>query len=213
MILRRGIKKEKLRALVVERFSRLIALRDTPNLHNWIGVIVDMYSKSSDAIEWDFDSTAFLAPKVTLATLDDLPVINDLPLKLPQFCNHILTQSEMLHCLFLPQAISAINEGDDEKLRLLSSLSVHYLVEMERKIVLPSVALQSFIIAMLCRTGQDEVLSSFLSARQIQWTVMRRRKHMNLPTVHRMYIDSPGAVSFAEALFLITSSHRSGKGM
>mmetsp|Transcript_30246 Transcript_30246/g.60455 ORF Transcript_30246/g.60455 Transcript_30246/m.60455 type:complete len:906 (-) Transcript_30246:1857-4574(-) len=211
MILRRGERKEKLISHVVERFSHLIELRDTMNLQNWIGVIVDMYSKSSDAIEWDFDSTACLVPKATLAVFDELPVVNDLPVKVPAFCSQILTQFELLHCIFLPQAIAAINEGDAEKLRLISSLSVHYLVEMERKMVLPSVALQSFIIAILCRTEQDEVLSSFLSARQTQWTIMRRRKHMNLPTVHRMYFDSPGAVSFAEALFLIASSHRSGK--
>jgi len=67
----------------------------------------------------------------------------------------------------------------------------------------PSVALQCLVVALLWRTGENAELTSFLSARQSQWTITRRRRQMNLPTANRMYFDNPGAIPYAETLFLI----------
>ena len=189
-----------LRTLVMERFTGLIEARDSFTLRKWLGVVVDQYSKSEAAIKWDFEATV---PLLKASLLREMVDANKLTV--PSSCDQVLTQTEILQTILLPQAMIASTEGDDKKLELISSLSVHYLVEMERKIILPTVGVQCFVIALLWRIGEDAELSSFLSSRQSQWSIRRRRRQMNLPTTNRMYFDNPGAIAFAQMLFLIAT--------
>ena len=214
-ILRRGGSKEKLLTHVFERFTALIEDGDMKNIRKWIGVIVDIYSKSENGIKWDFETTASLVSKSSLLSRDVMAESRQVPslyLRVPASCEQVITQSEMLIMFLLPNVMAAIDEGNSRKLKFMSSLSVHYLVEMEQQLILPCVALQCLVIALLCRTGQDDVLSSFLHARQTQWAIMRRRRQMNLPTIQRMYFDNPGAIAFADRLFLIATDDHSGIG-
>lgn len=215
-LLRRKIPRCIIRAHIMKRFSALIEERDLSTLRKWLAVIVDQYMTSEPAVKFDFESTVSLLSKASLLSLDgiidpDDDTVTD-HIMVPASCGTVLTQTEILQMILLPHAASAIKKGDLRKLKFISTLSVHYLIELERGFAMPSVALQCFVIALLWRTGESAELSSFLSARQSQWTITRRRRQMNLLAANRMYFDDPGATAYAETLFLIATKESRDKG-
>ena len=100
----------------------------------------------------------------------------------------------------------AVKEGNNENLRFLSSLSVHYLVELERRFLIPCVALQMLVITLLLKVGEIDELASFLSARQTQRTITRRRRQLNLQTTNMLCSEMPGAAAFGETLFILATN-------
>lgn len=196
------------------RFSALIG-KDMTALRSWIGVIVDQYSKDSAAMKFDFESTTSLLEKSSLVSFDvagsGVALSGDI--MTPKACSQVLTQTEVLQMVLLPHAMVAIKKDDMDELKFIASLCIHYFVELERRFVVPSVALQCLVIALLWRTGEDAELSSFLSAQQSQWTITRRRRQMDLPTNFvsgRMYFDHSGAIPLAETLFKIATTESAG---
>mmetsp|Transcript_17028 Transcript_17028/g.35991 ORF Transcript_17028/g.35991 Transcript_17028/m.35991 type:complete len:1026 (-) Transcript_17028:175-3252(-) len=206
-LMRRNVPKATIRTHIMGRFTSLIKKRDMPSLMKWIGVIVDRYSKSADGLKFDFESTVSLLSRSSLTSLNDMKdadvssTVGDI--MVPLSCGQVLTQTEMLQMIFLPHAVLAIKKGDDSLLRFVSSFSVRYFVELERRSLTPSIALQCLVVALLWRTGENAELTSFLSTWQTQWTITRRRRQMDLPTKTGMYFDNPGAVPYAEILFKI----------
>ncbi|KAL7552042.1 hypothetical protein ACHAWF_015250 [Thalassiosira exigua] len=208
-LLRRDAPRAEIRLQIARQFGALIRTQGMPSLRSWIGVIVEQYAKSESGLKYDSESTVALLSKSSLVTLDGIGDPDDDAafdhVMVPLSCKEVLTQTEILETILLPHAASAIKKDDLKKLKFISSLSVHYFVELERKLMTPCVALQCLVVALLWRIGESAELSSYLSARQSQWTITRRRKQMNLPTANRMNFDSPGAISFAEIMFRIVS--------
>mmetsp|Transcript_4116 Transcript_4116/g.9069 ORF Transcript_4116/g.9069 Transcript_4116/m.9069 type:complete len:1111 (+) Transcript_4116:67-3399(+) len=208
-LLRRDGPRDTIRKHIMGRFSTLVEKRDMKSLRTWLGVVIDQYSKSEVALKSDYESTVKLLSKCSLVSFSDIEDADESKvvghIMVPKSCGQILTQTEILQMILLPHALSAINHGNLRNLRFISSLAIHYFVELERRRIAPSVALQCLVIALLRRTGENAELSSFLSARQSQWTVTRRRRLMSLPTATKMYFENPGAIPYAETLFLIAT--------
>mmetsp|Transcript_31397 Transcript_31397/g.66074 ORF Transcript_31397/g.66074 Transcript_31397/m.66074 type:complete len:1093 (-) Transcript_31397:1416-4694(-) len=206
---RRNVPRATFRTHIMERFSQLIGKRDLSSLRKWMAVIVEQYSESEVALKFDFESTVTLLSKSSLTSMDDIVHADGMThvdhIMVPASCDQVLTQTEILQMILLPHAMSAIKKGDFRKLKFISSLSVHYFVELEKRFMPPSVALHCLVVALLWRTGENAELSSFLSAQQSQWTISRRRRQMNLPSANRMFYENPGAIPFGETIFLIAT--------
>ena len=210
-LLRRKAPKDTIRSFVMERFSALIDTNDLCNLKKWVGVITKQYASNERAIKWDYESTVSLLSKSSLVGLDKTADVNITStvgeVMIPDSaCVETLTQTEMLQMILLPHAMAAVKEGSSEKLRFVASLSVHYLIELERLFLIPCVALEMLVITLLWKAGEQDELASFLSARETQRTITRRRRQLDLPTRNRLYSENPGAAAFAESLFLIVTN-------
>jgi len=197
----------------MERFSTLIWKKDMSTLQQWIGVIVDKYYSNSDfAAKVDFEPNASLLSKSSLISFDGAKYVDDVDhIVVPESCVDVLTQREFLQMILLPHAISAIKKQDRRKLGFISSLTVHYFVQLENRCMLPSVSLQCLVVALLWRTGGHAELRSFLLAQQCQWTIAKRRKQPNLASARQAHFDNPELVPFAERLFSIATTEVSDK--
>lgn len=225
-ILRRNNAKAIIRSSIMERFSKLIESKDLATLRNWIAVIVDHYAECDIAIDFDIEGVikteemvemveethlhshqTSLLTKVSLLALDEISNADDIVMgnmeQPPETCSHVLTQAEIMQMVLLPHIKAAIQKRDNKLLNFISSLSIHYFVELERRSLMPSVVLQCLVIALLCRTGQDTELAAFISAQQTQWTITRRRLQLGIPSANQMYFGNQGAIQFAETLFQI----------
>ncbi len=210
-LLRRTAPKDTLRNFVMERFSALIEANDLGSLKQWIGVITKQYASNERAIKWDYESTISLLSKSSLVGLDqtaDVDVTSTVgEVMIPDSsCVETLTQTEMLQMILLPHAMAAVKDGNSDKLRFVASLSVHYLIELERLFLIPCVALEMLVITLLWKAGEQDELASFLSARETQRTITRRRRQLDLPARNRLYSENPGAAAFAESLFLVATN-------
>lgn len=210
-LLRRNAPKDTIRRFIMERFSALIDARDLVSLKQWIGVITRQYARNERAANWDYESTISLLSKSSLvgfdrtADVDKMSTVGEVMLP-DSSCVETLTQTEMLQMILLPHAMIGVKEASSEKLRLVSSLSVHYLIELERLFLIPCVALEMLVITLLLKAGEIDELASFLSARQTQRTITRRRRQLDLPTTNRLYSEYPGAAAFGETLFLVATN-------
>lgn len=214
LLLRRNIPRATIRDLVMERFSSLIWKEDMPTLQKWIGVIVDKYYSSSDfAAKFDFEPNASLLSKSSLISFDGAKNTDDVDhIVVPESCVEVLTQKEFLQMILLPHAIAAIKKQDARKLEFISSLTVHYFVQLESRFALSSILpLQCLVVALLWRTGGNAELRSFLLAQQYQWTIAKRRKQPNLASAKQTHFDNPEFISFAEKLFIIATTEVSDK--
>mmetsp|Transcript_11168 Transcript_11168/g.19085 ORF Transcript_11168/g.19085 Transcript_11168/m.19085 type:complete len:1016 (-) Transcript_11168:33-3080(-) len=210
-LLRRKSSKDTIRSFVMERFSAAIEARDLSSLRQWLGVITKQYASNARAAKWDYESTISLLSKSSLVGLDRTADVNTAStvgeVMLPDSsCVETVTQTEMLQMILLPHAMAAVNDRNSEKLRFVSTLSVHYLIELERLFLIPCVALEMLVITLLLKAGEQDELASFLSARETQRTITRRRRQLDLPTNNRLYSENPGAAAFAETLFLIATN-------
>ncbi len=210
-LLRRKAPKDTIRSFVMERFSALIKDKDMLSLKKWLGVITKLYASNEKAAKWDHESTISLLPKSSLVGLDKTTDVNLTStvgeVMIPDSsCAEALTQTEMLQMILLPHAMTAVKDRDSEKIRFVSSLSIHYLIELERLFQIPCVALEMLVITLLLKVGEEDELASFLSARETQRTITKRRKQLDLPTRNRLYSENPGAAAFAETLFLIATN-------
>jgi hypothetical protein len=209
-LLRRKEPKDTIRRFVMERFSALIAARDLSSLKEWLGVITKQYASNERAVKWDYESTVSLLSKSSL----DLDSAADVDvtctageIMVPDAAVvETLTQSEMLQMVLLPHALVAVKEENDENLRFISSLSAHYFVELERRFLIPCVALEMLVLTLLLKIGEIDELASFVSAHQTQRTITRRRRQLNLPTTNRLYSETPGAAAFGATLFRIATN-------
>lgn len=210
-LLRRKASKDTIRSFIMERFSALIEDKDMPSLKKWLGVIAKSYASNEKAVKWDNESTISLLSKSSLVGLDKTADVNLTStvgeVMIPDSsCVEALTQTEMLQMILLPHAMTAMKDGSSEKLRFVSSLSIQYLIELERLFQIPCVALEMLVITLLLKTGEEDELASFLSARETQRTITKRRKQLDLSTRNRLYSENPGAVAFAETLFVIATN-------
>ena len=210
-LLRRKAPKDTIRRFVMERFAALIEARDLATLKHWLAVITKQYATNETAAKWDYESTVSLLSKSALIGLDRTAEIDKMStvgeVMLPDSsCVETLTQTEMLQLILLPHAMAAEKEGSSEKLRFVSSLSVHYLIELERRFQTVCVALQMLVITLLLKVGEIDELASFLSACLTQRTITKRRRQLDLPTTNRLYSENPGAAAFGETLFLIATN-------
>lgn len=209
-LLRRNAPKDTIRRFIMERFAALIEARDMVSLKQWLGVITKQYARNERATNWDYESTISLLSKSSLVGLDRAADVDKMStvgeVMLPDSsCVQTLTQTEMLQMILLPHAMVAVKEGSSKKLRFISSLSVYYLIELERLFLIPCVALEMLVITLLLKVGEIDELASFLSARQTQRTITRRRRQLNLPVTNRLYSEYPGAAAFGETLFLVAT--------
>ncbi len=210
-LLRRKAPKDTIRSFVMERFSALIKDKDMPSLKTWLGVIAKLYASNEKAVNWDNESTISLLSKSSLVGLDKTADVNLTStvgeVMIPDSsCVEALTQTEMLQMILLPHAMTAMKDGNSEKLRFVSSLSIQYLIELERLFQVPCVALEMLVITLLLKTGEEDELASFLSARETQRTITKRRKQLDLSTRNMLYSEYPGAAAFAETLFVIATN-------
>ena len=225
-LLRRNGSKTTIRDQIMERFSNLIEMKDMASLRKWFAVIVDQYSECDTAINFDVERVIEMettAPSVhnsksvslitncSLLAQDDIGDSHGI-LSPEVGSDPVLTQVEVLQMILLPHCKLAIDKGDFKKMKFISSLSIHYLVELERRFLTPCAALQCLVIALLWRTGQASELVAFLSSQRAQWTITRRRRQLDLPTVNQMYFEDPAGVDFAETLFQIATTNCVDKG-
>ena len=225
-LLRRHGSKATIRDQLMERFSNLIEMKDMASLRTWFAVIVDQYSECDTAINFDVErviemetmatsghnlTSVSLITKCSLLAQDDIGDSNGMVLP-PEGGSAVLTQVEVLQMILLPHCKLAIDKGDSQTLKFISSLSIHYLVELERRFLTPCAALQCLVIALLWRTGQSSELVAFVSSQRAQWTITRRRRQLDLPTVNQMYFEDPAGVDFAETLFQIATTNCVDKG-
>ena len=156
---------------IMNRFMSLIRKGDMSSLKKWLEIIVDEYRDIDAALEHDKrqdeESAALLSRSTLLESnhIDDQNVIAA-QMRTPENTRRVLTQTELLHLILIPASMAAIDEGDNERLRFMSSLANQYLVELERKRLSPCPALRCLVITLLWRTGQDAALRSILSAQQ-----------------------------------------------
>ena len=209
-LLRRNTAKDTVRRFIMERFAALIEARDLATLKQWLEVITKQYAKNNRALQWDNESTVSLLSKSMLdvdsaTDVDKMCTAGEVMVP-DSSCVETLTQTEMLQMILLPHAMVAVKEGKTENLRFLSSLSVHYLVELERLLLTPCVALEMLVITLLLKVGETDELASFLSCRQTQRTITRRRRQLDLPTTNRLYSEIPGAAALGETLFVIAKN-------
>jgi hypothetical protein len=192
---------------IMERFSKLISLKDLSSLRNWIVVVVEQYSECDVARQFDFESSARLLPRCSLLSPDDNVDTGDMAsyMMMPA-----LTQTDVLEFVLLPHAMSATKRGDQNEIEFISSLATFFFIELEKRSVTACVALQCLVVTLLWRTGEYRKLKAFLSARETQWIITRRRCQLNLSTEHRMFFDDPGSAAYAEILFLIAKDGCSG---
>jgi hypothetical protein len=191
---------------IMQRFDALVKNMDSTTLKAWFGIIVEDYSKSETAIKWDSESTDDLLLSVsTMLEPDKLSLVDEIVA--PGSCRSVLTQAEVLQFILLKHAKLALDESNTEYLDLVSSMSAHYLVEIERKELHPCFSLQCLVIALLSKHHSSSELCSYLCARETLWAQVRRRRQLNLPSPGGMYFDLPGvAVPYAELLFKIATS-------
>ena len=211
LMLRRHASKDTIRNFVKERFAALIEKRDLDTLKRWLGVITKQYASNDEAIKYECESTITLLSKSSLLNVDkdaDIDMKSTVgEIMLPDSsCIETLTQTEMLQMILLPHSMNAVKERNSTNLRFISSLSVHYLIELERQFLVPCGALEMLIITLLMKIGEEDQLSSFLSARETQRTIGRRRRQLDLPTTYAAYSETPGASVFAETLFLMATN-------
>ncbi|KAL3763597.1 hypothetical protein ACHAW5_009598 [Stephanodiscus triporus] len=206
-LLRRQMPRTIILTHIMERFSKLISLKDLSSLRNWIVVIAEQYSECEDARNFDFESSVHLLPKSSLLSPSENVDANDIMghAILPEFSIPVLTQTEILEIVLLPHAMSAVKKGDQNEVKFISSLAIFYFIELEKRLVSACVALQCLVVAVLWRTGQYGELKSLLSAQETQWIITRRKSQLNLPTANQMYFDIPGSTAYAETLVLIAT--------
>jgi hypothetical protein len=208
-LLRRNAPREVLRACAVDRITNLIETNDLTTLKGWLEVFVEQYSRSESAIKWDMESTVTLLPCASLLELNRLAMLDHVSVS--SSCGPVITQTEMLQLVLIKQAMLALKEGKTEKLEDILAVAIDYMIEIERRFLFPCVALQCLVVALLWKTGENTELCSFLSTQEAQWSITRRRRQLELPTSNRLYSDSPGAVAFAETLFLIATHDTPGE--
>ena len=199
-LLRRRMPRTIILTHIMERFLKLIYLKDLSSLRNWIMVVVEQYSECEVARQFDFESSAHLLPKSSLLSPDDNVDTGDMA---GQMMMPVLTQTDVLEFVLLPHAMSATKKGDQNEVKFISSFATFYFIELEKRSATACVALQCLVVALLWRTGEYRELKAFLSARETQWIITRRRCQLNLSTENRMFFDSPGSAAYAETLFLI----------
>lgn len=186
---------------ILGRLDALVKLKDVTTLETWLGVIVEQYSKSEAAIQWDSESTDdLILPVSFLSELDKLSHADEIDV--PGSCRRVLTQAEMLRFVLLKHAKLAIESLDTEYLELICHISVKYLIEIERRCHHPCFALQGLVIALLLKQRRASELLTYLCARETEWTQIRRMRQMNIPSRCQIYFDFPKlAVVYAEMLF------------
>eukprot|EP00804_Cyclotella_cryptica_P004973 CCRYP_014092-RA/>CCRYP_014092-RA protein AED:0.05 eAED:0.05 QI:98/1/1/1/0.85/0.75/8/1661/914 len=199
-LLRRNEPRHVLLHYIFDRLGALIKLKDSTTLKSWLGVIVEQYSKSEAAIQWDSESTDDLL--LPLSLLSDLSHSEQIQIVVPGSCQNVLTQAEVLQFVLLKHAKLAIENPDTEYLELICHLSVQYLIDIERRCYHPCFALHGLVIALLLKQRHASELCSYLRGRETQWTQIRRMRQMNIYCLSQMYSDFPKvAITYAEMLF------------
>lgn len=213
-LLRRQMPRTIILTHIMERFSKLISLKDLSSLRNWIVVVAEQYSECEGARNFDSESSAHLLPKSSLLSSNDNVDADDIMGHVisPEFSIPVLTQTDILEIVLLPHAMSAVKKGDQNEIKFISSLAIFYFIELEKRSVSTCVALQCLVVALLWRTGEYGELKSFLSAQETQWIITRRKSQLNLPTANHMYFDIPGSTAYAESLVLIATDECSDNG-
>ena len=203
-LLQRSEPRKTMLTFVMNRFDDLVEKEDLPSIKLWLKVIVESYSKSVAAIAWDLESAHELQLLSASSLLDpeELSLLDEIVT--PKSCYGVLTQSELLQFILLRHAKLSVEKAEKKNLEIVCSMSIHYLIEIEKKSISPCFPLQCLVIALLLKCGRLLQLSSYLSARETQWIQIRRKRHLDISTHTRMDFDVPNAaIAYAEILFKI----------
>ena len=206
LLRREATSMESVREHIRNRFLARIRKGDMTSLEDWLKIIVDQYKDIDVALELDRRQDEESAALLARSTLLESSQIDDhgaAQLKTKETTRRALTQTELLNSTLIPASMVAINEGDDDRLRFMSSLTNLYLVELERNRLSPCPALRCLVVALLWRTGQDAVLRSILSAKQARMTISKRKKQLSLPEDS---CTGSAECELARSLFLVATS-------
>ena len=155
-LLRRRMPRAIILTHIMERFSKLISVKDLSSLRNWMVVVVEQYSECEVARKFDFESTVHLLSKSSLLSPDDNVDADYVVghMMMPETLTPVLTQTEILEIVLLPHAMSAVKKADQNGVKFISSLATLYIIELEKRLVSSCVALQCLVVALLWRTGE-----------------------------------------------------------